>query len=144
MTRRWEDASLALIGRSEHAVPDAERLAAIVRRRALDDADAELLLDALGLNGRTRPAKLNTSSFAHGSASGVDYHLRMGHASLCAACERWVQVRENRAERCAGGGCGSVQAYWSHRNAQEPTCAASREAYSAYQRAQAAAKAQAK
>lgn len=144
MTRDWQDASLSLMGAAPVADAETDRVAAIVRRRALDDADAELLLDALGLNGYTRPAKLNTSSFAHGSQSGVDYHLRMGHASLCAACARFVEVRENRAERCAGGGCDSVQAYWSHKNAGEPTCAASRAAHAAYQQAQKAAKREAR
>lgn len=146
-----EDGMLAMVG-ARPAGTQAQRATTLaVCDRAglgLDIADPEQLreaatlarplLDALGLLGGSPPAKVNVAAYAHGSQSGVDFHLAAGHLSLCAACQRWVDVHENRKQSCAEGGCGSVSAYWAHRNAREQTCEASRAAYRVYCRERAA------
>ena len=152
MTCDLADGMLAMVG-ARPAATEAQRLTALAvcdyagRGFDLDDpvhvrAAARLarpLLDALGLLGAPqRPAKLNVAPYAHGSQSGVDFHLGAGHTSLCAACQRWVDVHENRRRSCAAGECDSPEAYWRHRNAREKTCEASRAAYRVYVRERAA------
>lgn len=125
----------------------AERLTAIVRARALDDDDAELLLDALGLNGRVVPVGSGTMATmamaVHGTQSGVDAHTAAGHQALCRACERFLQVREG-AERACSDLCGTVRGYWRHRARKEPTCERSRAAYRVYNQRYEARKRQAR
>lgn len=144
MTRRWEDSSLALIGAAPVADPETERLAAIVRRRARDPEDAELLLDALGLNGDARPAAhVNTARYAHGARSGVEHHLELDQLP-CRACQRWLDVQERKGpqEQWCGDAVGTPQGYWRHkaRRRPQPACAACREAYRVWRREQTAAK----
>lgn len=129
MAKHWEEHTRATVGPRENAPGDAERVIAVVRRRARDDADAALLLDALGLAGeRQLPAKLTVIPWVHGSQGGVDHHREAGHGGLCRACQRWLDLKEGRADEC-GEGCGDVQSYWRHRRLGEPTCGWSREAY---------------
>jgi hypothetical protein len=104
---------LAMIGHKPAPDDAATALAAIVRNRAVDDEDAELLLDALGLNGR---------------------ELRMNFAP-----QRFLEPRARRGAGC-GEGCATVQGYWRHRSRREATCRESRDAYSAYNRQAAARK----
>ncbi len=108
----------------------ARRAAVTVALHALDADDEALLLDALGLTGAPQRAAFSPIAlYTHGAQSGVDHHLAVGHRALCAACQRWVDVREGRRAAVCGEGCGSVRAYWRHRNAKEPTCEWSRAAY---------------
>lgn len=102
-----------------------------VKRYKRDAAIVALLLDALGLTGAPQRAAFSPIAlYTHGAQSGVDHHLAVGHRALCAACQRWVDVREGRRSAVCGEGlCGSVRAYWRHRNAKEPTCEWSRAAY---------------
>jgi hypothetical protein len=94
-------------------VPAAARVVAVVRACARDREDAELLLDALGLNGR---------------------ELRVNFAP-----QRFLEPRGRRGAGC-GEGCVTVQGYWRHRSRREATCRQSREAHSAYNREAAARK----
>lgn len=135
------DGMLAMVGHEPPAQDDAAVLAAIVKRRAVDPADAAMLLEALGLAGGSSGAWIGHAtrpvSYVHGTQSGVDHHLDAGHASLCGACQRFVDVKEKRGVGC-GPGCASVTGYWRHRNANEPTCQASRDAYRVHKRERAA------
>lgn len=138
MTGEW-DQNVATLRTGQTDPGAAVRLTAIVQARALDEGDAELLLDALGLSGSPgnvfhgqHPGRV--ADRVCGTQSGVDYHLAMGHAALCRACQRFLDVRERRASGC-GEQCSTVQGYWRHRSRREKTCEASRAAYAAYNRA---------
>lgn len=147
MAGRVEDAQYALIG-ARRIDAEAQRLATLAvcdfAGRGLDLEDpvhvraagrlARPLLEALGLAGEPSGAWIGhatrTTSYVHGTQSGVDHHLDAGHRTLCGACQRFVDVKEKRASAvCGEVSCGSVQAYWRHRNVKEPTCEWSRAAY---------------
>jgi hypothetical protein len=102
-----------MVGHKAAPAADAARLAGIVRASARSPEDAELLLDALGLNGR---------------------ELRVNFAP-----QRFLEPRGRLGAGC-GEGCVTVQGYWRHRSRREATCRESRDAYSAYNRDAAARK----
>jgi len=139
---------LALVGQKPAEGDAALQLAAIVRRRAVDKADALMLLDALGLLGDVQPpAHSGTAAWTHGSQAGVDRHVELGQGP-CRACARWLEVAGRRAERseppvqACGDAVGTAQGYWRHkgRYRRQVACERCLEAYRVYQLEQAARK----
>jgi len=113
------------------------RARAVVRARARDEADRELLLDALGLSGR--PARLSRHSNAsvraqtvHGLGGGVAAHKWLGEP-LCDACDWWMQVHLNKGG-AASPNCGTYAQYSAHVKAgqiPDEACKAGRRLYQA-------------
>jgi hypothetical protein len=113
------------------------RARAVVRARARDDADRQLLLDALGLSG-VRPQRTGGSpqsvraQAVHGMGGGVAAHKWLGEP-LCEACDRWMDVHLRKGG-AASPDCGTYAQYSAHVKAgQSPddACKAGRRLYQA-------------
>lgn len=139
MSGQWEDGDLSTVGARLAPAAARERMTEVIRRRARDEQDALLLLDAFGLLDKPAPAQRKpplAAPVVHGEQSGVDYHAQAG-TRVCAACRGFLRTLDPAA--ACGEDCASPQAYWRHLNRNEPTCQASRDAHTAYKAARRAA-----